>query len=89
MNHCCICQQPLYVKTTSWLCRNCRIEYELSIPYKDWPDWAKECKQTEHQARRLYAAVDEMEIPFADLGIDIADFAQTTNGSGFEDATYG
>ena len=81
MNHCCICQKPN--KGTGWACDSCRQEFPfLKGSFADWPEWARECKRLEQNERRLYAAVDEMEIPFADLGIDIADFNATVDGTG-------
>jgi len=71
MNHCCICQKPN--KGTGWICRSCIQEYKLGGRFALWPEWAKECKRLEQNERRSLAIVDAVEIPFCDLGVDIAE----------------
>jgi hypothetical protein len=73
MHHCCICQRPLFVNHSAWLCRDCRETYELSGAFAFWPEWAKECKRLEQNDRRRLAIVDAVEIPFCELGVDIAE----------------
>ena len=71
MHRCCICQRPLFVKRSAWLCRDCRKTYGLSKPFASWPEWAKECKRSEQAERR--SLLTAVEISFCDLGVDIAE----------------
>ena len=55
MNLCCICTEQT-VAGTQWLCSKCVKEHDLAnVPFRDWPEWAKECMRWEQERRRTNA----------------------------------
>ncbi len=68
MSECAICQRS--IDGTDWACHDCAREHGLDVPFRDWPEWAKECKRFEETRRRQERADREAGV----LALEDAEF---------------
>jgi len=66
---CCVCKKII---TNNYdLCNRCLEDYGSNS--SEWPEWLKFLVADIHRERDRQCVVSRYEIPFSDLGLDVAD----------------